>query len=417
MAYCPCVSISIRVAVVSGGPLRSNFDKYRAETAYADRPSVDLQVAPDETVRAVLARAARLLGVRIDAHARLDDAIHYLAFHLPEDDDALDRRRYVSGSHVMLVDEAGRITWGNDFSTVTYEQIIRAADAGVIHGDPHRPYLILEQPAGNGVLLIWAAVTTGLLLLEKGLSVAANIEGVLQFRDRLRRRAERGRRAVQETSPDLLTRGGQPAEILRYVLDQDVWHAADLGQRLGCAEELAEGLLEMFGYGESNSGVWRKDDSPDALFMRDYQDEIAYAFETRMHEFEIVLTERLERFLATGQAPGIPELGGKRWSDLAAMNEEEAEAWAIQRQFDDEDGFTDDDDYAGEKLDDVLALDLMTLRCGCGDEECNGRVEMSPTDVGTRLDFANRVDHFVFRPDFLALAADQLASQHEHEDN
>jgi len=42
--------------------------------------------------------------------------------------------------------------------------------------------------------------------------------------------------------------------------------------------------------------------------------------------------ERLERFLATGHALGIPELGGKRWSDVAAMNDEEAEAWTAQMQ-------------------------------------------------------------------------------------
>lgn len=69
---------------------------------------------------------------------------------------------------VPLVDDQGRAYWGTHFHEVRFEQLLRAADAGVLPGDPRQPVLMLESTGGdyaiewseliNGLKAVWPAI-------------------------------------------------------------------------------------------------------------------------------------------------------------------------------------------------------------------------------------------------------------------
>lgn len=195
-------------------------------------------------------------------------------------------------------------------------------------------------------------------------------------------------------------------DVQRYILANDVWNAADLGERFGCSEEVAGAFLELYGYSQAQSGLWRLDDAEDAVLVRRYHDEITYAFDSDQRYFEKTLRERTEQVLSTGEMPGIPELGGLSMHEVDEMSDDELAAAA-----DDWNEIEDDDlGDSDSPLPDELPLGLLTLECACGEGGCEARVKLSKTDAGSRLDFIDRqVDHFVFPSDYLATAAFQLS--------
>jgi hypothetical protein len=273
------VAISVRVAVVGGGLLRSNFDRVGNDLPYPDRPAVDIEVEAGDTLHRTLARAADLLDVRMEDDSDPVDAINWVAFYDEHDEVVLDRSRYILARELMLIDGEGRVTWRNTFEQATFGQILRAADAGVIPGDPRRPYLILQQPGGgDGGFLIWQALLDGWKLLKPMLEAVSAIEGGLQFHDRVARRAGRGVEALEQSYPDVERRRGQPVDLAALITRSAVWHRADLAKSLGCSETFAEALLELFGYSGNDQVLWRADNAADAVFVREYLDEIAYAF-------------------------------------------------------------------------------------------------------------------------------------------
>jgi hypothetical protein len=112
---------------------------------YADLEKFELDVADDETLGSVLERAAR--------HWDVPYYRHVVAFYRP--DHGLTGHATRWRGMLPLVDSRGRVSWGHSFETIQYAELRRSGEAGALDGDPRRPYLILQPPAGNGVLPDW----------------------------------------------------------------------------------------------------------------------------------------------------------------------------------------------------------------------------------------------------------------------
>ncbi len=118
----------------------------RSRSAYASLPKVSLEADPVVTLDEVLTRAANELG-EDNGNPRLHGFRLFeprLAEGFPPDEPSGERDR------VSSVDAEGRLWWrGVNELDLPYSWLINATDAGLVAGDPFRPYLML---GGRGSL-------------------------------------------------------------------------------------------------------------------------------------------------------------------------------------------------------------------------------------------------------------------------
>ena len=168
--------------------------------AYGDRPQVEVEVSDRTTLAEALEMAAVQLGISVnpsdDWHgegSKVLDYCAFVAFYKPEDEEGHVLRRWDDLHDILIVEEDGGLRWRNEASTVSYADLLRTEEAGLLDGEALRPYLILQPPAGNGVLVSLAAVYFGykllLDLLKGGPAIAENVD----LFKRLQRRIERTR--------------------------------------------------------------------------------------------------------------------------------------------------------------------------------------------------------------------------------
>ena len=170
--------LTVTVALVGGGfpQLKPPYENQGADVLYRERAKVSLDVQPDEALAAVFERALSNFELEYtDEWLDMPEPasqVYFVAFYKEEDERVAmsDRRTYAH--HLITVDEAGLAHWNVGLQHARCGDLVRAAEHGLVDGDPLRPYLILQPPAGNGILLTWAAVMTAL-------SIAANIDGAL----------------------------------------------------------------------------------------------------------------------------------------------------------------------------------------------------------------------------------------------
>lgn len=127
--------------------------------------------------------------------------IAFVGFYRPEDEE----RFHGWQSSITLVDEHGRAIWNNYWKDVRYGDLLRAADAGVLEGDPLRPYLILHAEIGNGLLADWGTVLNLWDLawhvfdrIDTLMGVGAAALGARELIRRLKDRLSRGRSVVSK---------------------------------------------------------------------------------------------------------------------------------------------------------------------------------------------------------------------------
>lgn len=253
------------VALVTGGPLLTNKTGFGNETPWSRRPKVTLSVEDGETLASALTRAGAEMDVELDGGYRLPQTLNYVAFFTPDDEAGLTRR-YLYASNLPLVNEPGLVTWRNSIHDATFSQLARAAALGALEGDPYRPYLILQQPAGNGVLADWATVEA---VWDAFNYVMAHLDtiggGVLTLTaakrlviDRLARKGRDAKDVIRRRGTSWSARGGTPYEMAEWLGDR-AWSSATLARLLDCSEPEAKALLWAFGFARTKTGVWEKD--------------------------------------------------------------------------------------------------------------------------------------------------------------
>lgn len=278
------------------------------EIPYVDRPKAVLDARDDETLRAVLARAATEFGVTPaswpdGSTARLDLA--FISFYHPDRDTDLGRLR----REVTLLDDQGRARWTSRWYDEPISEFVRAGAAGVLDGDPARPYLILQPGIGNGVLVDWPTFVE-LWNLWWDVADKAVVLGALV--GWLRRQQKRGGPPPDETGDAIESRyrewqanGARPDNFAEF-LGQRPWHEADLADALGCSPEIAEALLLAFGHERNTAGLWVPGSSQTAKLLQGQVELIIHAgMTTRVDAIEQVLRARGEKLAADGVAPDL----------------------------------------------------------------------------------------------------------------
>lgn len=284
------------------------WDRFR-DLPYEERPKVELEVSPDETLGNVLQRAATEAGTEVGG---------FTGFYR-----AGSQERPTWSPVVSLVDDQGRVTWGHYFGDVSYSELLKAGDAGALPGDPRRPYLVLQHGIGNGVLPDWHTLQTLWEIVFYTFNAIAAAGGTAatfsaakrKVLDRLRSRAQAAATVIEERGQDWASRDGQPYDLEEW-LDDRPWLPADLAPLLGCSEAEAEALLWAFGFVQAPSGVWRRSaDQEGALFSEAARLGVrGYTHAASQEQLRAVIREEVEHFLAEGEARQL-ELVRTPWLD------------------------------------------------------------------------------------------------------
>jgi hypothetical protein len=161
---------------------------------------------------------------------------------------------------VTTVDEEGCAIWGRYWKAVPYSDLISAAEAGALDGDPFRPYLVIQPEVGNGLGVDWPTVINlwdlAYYVLDRAAVFIAGRIGAKMVIDRLRARTRGGRDVTSHRYREWRARGANPYSLRTFLAEQPRT-SADVARLLGCSREEADAVLLALGFSQAEgSDEW-----------------------------------------------------------------------------------------------------------------------------------------------------------------
>lgn len=278
---------------------------------WIQRRTTQVTADTSDTLAVVLERAAEQLDVQppADHHTkRYSGRSARIAFWRPEHDErgiTADR----SAMHELnVIDHEGRLRFGvYDLRTITVEQVLRSAQAGVIDGDPLRPYLVVEVGYGDAPPIDWPTFKAALDVAYDVVQVVASVGGaaaVLKLSlDSLKRRIKRGQESLDLNWTEWSQRSQRPDQFAS-LLRLRPWTREQLAALLGCREQDADGILWAFGFEADEDGRWRPSPDPAAVATGVIYTQANYAAHRHYDEWETTFRARLTEYFTSGEDPG-----------------------------------------------------------------------------------------------------------------
>jgi hypothetical protein len=215
-----------------------------------------------------------------------------------------DWRRFAP---LIVVDDDDRALWSAwDYRLIPYAQFVRAVEAGAMPGDAGKLFLVLRYPGGDGVGLSWPDLIESIETAWEVGRIIAEAGGIYAayriVHDLVQARLRRGEELLQEHAHRWDQRDASPASF-RAFLGERAWDSRTLARLLGCSDDDAKGVLELFGYARSEAdGLWHPAYDDAARIMTVILDEAsAYAHEDRGPGGKREYRRRAEHFLRTGE--------------------------------------------------------------------------------------------------------------------
>lgn len=278
----------------------NGFDK-----PYRERIKLELTVDETEPLESVYQRAIEHWQPTVSADSmahpeRLIDVIYWCWFYLPADEHGL-HGRYERPRDLILIDEFGLGAWDRQMGEISYGDIVRAGELGLLTGDPLRPYLPMLLPQGGGDLQLgWEALQLTWQILEELVVARGIIVLAGEARERLLARV-RKRGVAQDHGADWASRGGDPRDVSRTI-DRKAWDPDDLRIVMNVpTTQDAEDLLALFGHEPTPAGTYAISDSEEARILRLAEGDVFTTFTTGVKDEQ--LRRRLKRLLETGEPP------------------------------------------------------------------------------------------------------------------
>jgi hypothetical protein len=210
-----------------------------------------LDVGEYESLAELMDRAAVDLGVEGFGGLSPSRAFSTVAFR----DDAvpLSPVRTYAAPMLPLIDDAGHLHFVNRFSAASYMDVIRAADAGLINGDPRGLFLIRQAFAGGPwYAQDWQTLLDLLLISERMLEhLGGAADGIQAALGVIQRAREAMRRRMPRWTQRQVT-----TDRLQSMVKRKHWSTGELASLLGCTDDEAGAVLEYLGYAPSPGAEW-----------------------------------------------------------------------------------------------------------------------------------------------------------------
>jgi hypothetical protein len=309
--YAHVMSFDVSVAVLGGWlpHWESPVGAQGFDVPYSERMKVVLTVEDDESLESVYRRAIEAIQPR--AVPQADgmvpdplDSVYWVWFYEPSDEANALHKYYETPRDLVGVGADGLARWNRDRGQIPYGDLIRSGNDGLLHGDPLRPYLVLQWPQGGGPLqMAWDALLLSWTVLGGIQTTVTTVHALRNIRWRLR-----GAQVIAEHREAIEERGGGPVEV-RKLMYGTPWVLGDLRARMGVeTDERARLVLELYGFKEDTDSRWRFDgENEEARFMRWAEEDVFALVGLGLDVGEHLLRERLETMLRTGEPPDLPE--------------------------------------------------------------------------------------------------------------
>ncbi len=282
---------------------------------YAERAKAHLDVRPEEGLSAVTSRAVEEFRLRFP-DGDFQDAGILFAFFEPGDEDGIGGGWGRISPVVTLVDELDRATWNQPAESTRYAELLRAAQAGALRGDPTRPYVVLSPPHGDGVLGTWQDVVNALSVFWQWVNnvysvgeTATGIAGQFLVGREVYKLVQRWQAKRAANAPEVIdryraeweARGGRPPDVGAF-LDQRPRSTEEVSRLLGCTEDEAATLLRSRGHELSDAdGLWHLGTDEAARLLQRVAEVTDWAGNISPEE----LRERLNRAIAGRDPWGV----------------------------------------------------------------------------------------------------------------
>lgn len=240
-----------------------SFEDQGPEVPYAKRLKVDVPATETTSIGDVIDRAAAEVGTTLE-HGRVSEALEGIAFYEPEDEVVLKARHQPWPDTIRIPNDDGRPSWRVWWVATRVDELLEAHAAGLVVGDPYRPYLWPVIPQGDLLQQFHETLWTLWLNWEHILSAY----GTFELARRVLRRIARGRTAftTAEGMPwrDRLAR---PHDLFGYLASAPRT-SDEVAALFGCDPGEAEGVLWGMGFVCDKDGVWRpaQDDASLVLY-------------------------------------------------------------------------------------------------------------------------------------------------------
>jgi hypothetical protein len=149
--YAHVMSFDVSVAVLGGWlpHWESPVGEQGFDVPYSERMKVVLTVEDDESLESVYRRAIEAIQPRAVPQAEGTvpdplDSVYWVWFYEPSDEANALHKYYETPRDLVGVDGLAR--WNRDRGQIPCGDLIRSGNDGLLHGDPLRPYLVLQWP-------------------------------------------------------------------------------------------------------------------------------------------------------------------------------------------------------------------------------------------------------------------------------
>jgi hypothetical protein len=284
------------------------------EKPYSEREHVTVEAYDDDTLGDVCDRAVAALGIELPTRAsadRVTDVLPYTAFYRRADE--YEPPTLQTG--LTVVNSSGLAVWNVRWQEARLVDLFRAADAGVLGGDPRRPYLVLPHGFGDFWGHDWGEVLQALKVMHDQFHdamayLADEAAGMAIAWAALRRivRRLRGIETLRDKVPSWRERGSAPKDF-DGMLAAKAWDGKELASLLGCSPNEAEAVLWALGasFNDADSR-WYLAHSDEDRFLHD--NLLIAIWKQPVGDTDAIreiYRRRLDEFLRTFRPPPLPD--------------------------------------------------------------------------------------------------------------
>jgi hypothetical protein len=236
---------------VFDGPL---LEDQRPELPYAERMKLEVSATSETTLGEIIDSAAARLGTSSHFHDRVADGLTGIAFYEPRDEMGLGAEPELRWQEtIRIVDESGNPSWAVRWVDLRVDELLASHEAGLVAGDPSRPYLWPLIPQGGMLQQLSDALWTLWLHWEHVLAAY----GSFDLASRMLRRIKKGQAGLtaQEGVP-WWRRLARPHDFFAY-LAASPRSSEEVAALVGCSISEAEGVLWGMGFVAGEDRLWR----------------------------------------------------------------------------------------------------------------------------------------------------------------
>jgi hypothetical protein len=306
-------------ALISSGP-DSQTQMLPAEEfarPYSERDRFTVEADPDETLASLRGKAFRHFGFDVpDSTSKYGKAAMGPVAFFKEGDHERIKDRVMPRMHwgqLILVDDEGHAIFGvYDLRTVTLGDLLRASEAGVLDGDPLRPYLMVEGGWGDHPPPDWPTLVHGFEVAWPYIRSVIETTGIALTLQEVWKRVSDRLRTSAETADEHREWSQKHYSPYQFqaLLRTRNWTTEQIAVLLDCPVEDVEPVMWGLGFSlDPETETWKEESDLTSDLVRKVHLEIdIVSNEDPKDDLDALLRDRIKHLIETGESAPVSHL-------------------------------------------------------------------------------------------------------------